>query len=51
MWTREGLGEFGIVMQARDKVEGLHDCHEFSRPLECLCRAMQTWEKSFILLL
>ena len=33
----------------RDEVEGLHNCWEFSQPLECLYQAMQTW-KSFRLL-
>ena len=37
-------------MQTRDDVEGLHDCLEFSQPLECLYQAMQTQEKSFLLL-
>ena len=49
--TREGLGEFGTVMQTRDEVEGLHNCREFSQPLECIYQAMQTQEKSFLLLL
>ena len=38
-------------MQTRDEVEGLHNCREFSQPLECLYQAMQTQEKSFLLLL
>ena len=38
-------------MQPRDEVEGLHDCLEFSQPLECLYQAMQTQEKSFLLLI
>ena len=29
---------------------GLHNCLEFSQPLECLYQAMQTQEKSFLLL-
>ena len=37
-------------MQTRDEVEGLHNCLEFSQPLECLYQAMQTQEKSFLLL-
>ena len=37
-------------MQTRDEVEGLHNCREFSQPLECLYQAMQTQEKSFLLL-
>ena len=49
--TREGLGEFSTVMQTRDEVEGLHNCREFSQPLECLYQDMQTQEKSFLLLL
>ena len=49
--TREGLGEFETFMQTRDEVEGLHNCREFSQPLECLYQAMQTQEKSFLLLL
>ena len=38
-------------MQTRDEVQGLHNCREFSQPLECLYEAMQTQEKSFLLLL
>ena len=38
-------------MLSRDKVEGLHNYHEFSQPLECLYQDMQTPEKSFLLLL
>ena len=38
-------------MLSRDKVEGLHNYHEFSQPLECLYQDMQTQEKSFLLLL
>ena len=49
--TREGLGEFEIVMQTRDEVEGLHNCREFSQSLQYLDQAMQTQEKSFLLLL
>ena len=37
-----GNGEFEIVMQTRDQVEGLHNCQEFSQPLSCLYQAMQT---------
>ena len=48
---REGLGEFETVMQIRDEVKGLHNCRELSQPLECLYQAMQTQEKSFVLLL
>ena len=45
------MEEFETVMQTRDEVEGLHDCQEFSQPLECLYQAMQTQDKSFQLLL
>ena len=38
-------------MQTRDEVLGLHNCREFSQPLKCLYQAMQTQEKSFLLLL
>ena len=38
-------------MQTRDEVEGLHNFREFSQSLECLYQAMQTPEKSFLLLL
>ena len=38
-------------MQTRDAVEGLHNRREFSQRLECLYQAMQTQEKSFLLLL
>ena len=34
-------------MQTRDEVEGLHNCREFSQPLECLYQAMQTQENVF----
>ena len=34
-------------MQTRGEVEGLHNCREFSQPLECLYQAMQTQEKVF----
>ena len=36
-------------MRTREKVEGLHNCREFSQPLECLYQDMQTQEKSFLL--
>ena len=49
--TRERLGEFETVLQTRDEVEGLHNCREFFQRLECLYQAMQTQEKSFLLLL
>ena len=45
------LGEFSTVMQTLDFVSGLHHCLEFSQPLSCLYQAMQTQEKSFLLLL
>ena len=51
IWTREGLGEFETVMQTRDEVWSLHNCREFSQHLEYLYQAMQTQEKSFLLLL
>ena len=35
-------------MQTWDDVEGLHNCLEFSQPLECLYQAIQTQEKSFL---
>ena len=35
-------------MQTWDDVEGLHNCLEFSQPLECLYHAIQTQEKSFL---
>ena len=34
-------------MQTRDEVEVLHNCREFSQPLECLYQAMQRLEKEF----
>ena len=34
-------------MQTRDELEGLHNCREFSKCLECLYQAMQTQEKVF----
>ena len=45
------MEEFETVMQTRDEVEGLHNRLEFSQRLECLYQAMQTQEKSFLLLL
>ena len=47
--NREGLGEFETVVKTRDEVEGLHNCREFSQPLECLHQVMQTQEKGFLL--
>ena len=38
-------------MQTRDEVEGLYNRQEFSQPLKCLYQAMQTQDKSFLLLL
>ena len=37
--------------RTRDEVEGLHNCREFSQPLECLYQDTQTQEKGFLLLL
>ena len=34
-------------MQTVDFVSGLHNCREFSQPLECLHQDMQTQEKKF----
>ena len=34
-----------VVMQTLDVVSGLHNCQEFSQPLECLYQAMLTPEK------
>ena len=36
-------------MQNRDEVEGLHNCLEFSQPLEFLYQVVQTQEKGFLL--
>ena len=38
-------------MQTQDEVERLHmhNCREFSQPLECLYRVMQTQEKIFFI--
>ena len=49
--TRQGLGEFETVMQTCDEVEGFNNCREISQRLECLYQAMQTQEKSLLLLL
>ena len=38
-------------MQTREEVEGLHNRREFSQRLECLYQAIQTQERSFLLLL
>ena len=34
-------------MQTRDEIEGLHNCLEFSQPLEFLYQAMQNTGKKF----
>ena len=44
------MGEFETVMQTIDFVSGLHNCREFSQPLEYIYQAMQTLEKSFFVL-
>ena len=52
--TREELEEFETAVQTRDagyEFEGLHITVKFSQPLSCLHQAMQTQEKSFLLLL
>ena len=46
-----GLGEFETVIQTLYFISGLHNSGEFSQDLECLYQAMQTQEKSFLLLL
>ena len=46
-----GVGRIRDSYANRDEVEGLHNCREFSQRLECLYQAMQTQEKSFLLLL
>ena len=43
--SQKGSGEFSTVMQTLDFVSGLHNCLEFSQPLECLYQAMQTQQK------
>ena len=45
-----GVGRIRDSMQTRDEVEGFHNCPEFPQPLACLHQAMQTGEKSFLLL-
>ena len=45
-----GVGRIRDSMQTRDEVEGFHNCPEFPQPLACLYQAMQTQEKSFLLL-
>ena len=34
-----------VFIQTLDVVSGLHNCQEFSQPLECLHQTMQTQEK------
>ena len=46
-YKHERVGEFETVLQTWDEVEGLHNCWEFSQPLECLFQAMQTQKKKF----
>ena len=48
-----GARGFSTVMQTRDILSGLHNCLEFSQPLECLYKVMQTRKfkkKRFLLL-
>ena len=49
--TRNGLGEFEIVIQTQDEVEGLYNCRECSQSIECLYQALPIQKKSFLLLL
>ena len=44
-------GQVKTVMQTRDEVQGLYNCAEFSQPLKCLYQAMQTQEKTFLLVI
>ena len=44
-------GQVKTVMQTRDEVQGLYNCGEFSQPLKCLYQAMQTQEKTFLLVI
>ena len=44
-------GQVKTVMQTRDEVQGLNNCGEFSQPLKCLYQAMQTQEKTFLLVI
>ena len=46
-----GVGRILNSYANLDFVSGLHNCREFSQPLECLYQEMQTQEKSFLLLL
>ena len=41
---QESFAFFLTVMQTLDFVSGLHDCLEFSQPLEFLYQAIQTWK-------
>ena len=54
-YSKHGPGYLQRKIQCRRKawivVSGLHNCQEFSQPLECLYQAMQTQEKRFLLLL
>ena len=43
---KESFAFFSTVMQTLDFISGLHNCLEFSQPLECLHQAMQT-QKTF----
>ena len=40
--TLKGLGKFSTVMQTLDFILGLYNCLEFSQPLSCLNKDMQT---------
>ena len=44
-------GQVKTVMQTRDEDQGLYNCGEFSQPLKCLYQAMQTQEKTFLLVI
>ena len=44
-------GQVKTVMQTRDEVQGLYNCGEFSQPLKCSYQAMQTQEKTFLLVI
>ena len=44
-------GQVKTVMQTQDEVQGLNNCGEFSQPLKCLYQAMQTQEKTFLLVI
>ena len=44
-------GQVKTVMQTQDEVQGLYNCGEFSQPLKCLYQAMQTQEKTFLLVI